>query len=110
MESSIKKIVKKQKKVERSWVIPPCSIIELVKANDTTPLWKNRIGKRYRIGFYSPQDGLDTIWLVDDSGDYFGTIDHDYLLKYFKIIRLSKIKDYLGDNCKPLQPIKHGKK
>lgn len=87
-------------------IIPPESIVELVRADNKTPLWKEQIGKRYRIGYYSKQDGLDTIWLVDDGGDYCETTDRDYLLKYFKIERLSKETDFFGTNRRRIGPIR----
>lgn len=82
-------------------IIPPGSDVELIFADKETPSWKRKIGKKYRVGFYSRQDGLETIWLVDDTG-YCETTGRDYLLKYFKILRLSKNEDYFGDKSKPL--------
>ena len=93
--------------LEISNVIPPRSLVELIRADDDTPRWKDRIGKIYRIGYYNPQDGLDTIWLVDENGKYCETTDHDYLLKYFRIIKLCKTKNYFGVRCKLLGPIKN---
>ncbi len=87
-------------------VIPPRSLVELISADENTPLWKRRIGKQYRIGYYNPQDGLDVIWLVDEYGKYCETIDHDYLMKYFRIIKLCKTKNYFGLRCKKMGPIK----
>jgi hypothetical protein len=87
-------------------IIPPRSLVELISADEDTPRWKQRIGKIYRIGYYSPQDGLDTIWLVDENGNYCETTDHDYLAKYFRIIKLCNTKNYFGYRCKPIGPIK----
>ncbi|MCA9469427.1 MAG: hypothetical protein KC643_28840 [Nitrospira sp.] len=89
--------------------IPPRSIVELIKADKKTPCWKDRLGKRYRVGYYSKNDGLDVIWLVDDKGIYEGTTDHKFLFKYFKIIRLSKETDLYGLNRSRLGPIKKRK-
>ena len=91
--------------VEIPDIIPPESIVELERADDKTPAWKGTIGTRYRVGYYSPQDGLDCIWLVDAKGNYVETTDRDFLIKYFKIIYLSTIDDYFGDNRDPLGPI-----
>ena len=30
---------------------------------------ESRIGRRFRIGYYSRQDGLDCIWLVNEKGE-----------------------------------------
>lgn len=48
------------------------------------------IGRRFRIGYYSWQDDLDCIWLVNDEGKYERTVDHDFLNKFFEIKALSK--------------------
>lgn len=87
-------------------VIPPRSIVELAKADSKTPTWKNRIGVRFRIGYYSPLDGLGTIWLVDDEGNYVETTDRDFLIKYFKVVRLTATTNYFGTGCKPLKRLK----
>jgi hypothetical protein len=87
-------------------IIPPRSIVELIKADSKTPTWKNRIGERFRIGYYNQLDGLDTIWLVDDAGNYLETTDRDFLLKYFQVVRLSATTNYFGTRCKPLARLK----
>lgn len=87
-------------------IIPPRSIVELIRADSKTPAWKNRVGVRFRIGYYNQSDGLDTIWLVDDEGNYVETTDRDFLLKYFKVIRLSATTNYFGAGCKPLMRLK----
>ena len=86
-------------------VIPPESIVEIAQADDKTPAWKHMIGTRYRVGYYSRQDGLDCIWLVDDQGNYVETTDRDFLIKYFKIVHLSSIDDYFGENRHPIGPM-----
>ena len=86
-------------------IIPPGTIVKLIKADNKTPIWKNLIGTIYRIGYYSSQDGLDVIWLVDEFGKYCQTTDRNYLLKYFDIINLSNEKDYYGINSPPLGPL-----
>jgi len=41
------------------------------------------IGQIYRVGYYAKQDGTDTVWLVDSSGDIGGLLithsSHDTL-------------------------------
>ncbi len=86
-------------------IIPPLSIVKIVKADDTCANWKTQIGKRFRIGYYSRQDGLETIWLVDDKGNYCQTTDRQYLIKYFDIETLSNETNLFGDKCPPLGPI-----
>lgn len=90
--------------------IPPGSVVELYRADSEAPLWKKEIGKQFRIGYYSKQDGLDVIWLVDEKGDYCQATDHEFLYKYFRIIQLSSRKDYFGYRSKPFGPLYTQKK
>lgn len=87
-------------------IIPPKTVVELVKADRKTPKWRSDIGRRYRVGYYSEQDGLETIWLVDEGGTYCETTDRAFLLKYYRIVRLSKETDYFGQNKRRLGAIK----
>lgn len=102
-----RKIENKQIKIPL--VVPPRSVVELIKTDEKTPLWKNKIGTQYRIGYYSEQDGLETLWLVDDQGNYCETIDRASVSEYFKIIRLSRVRDYFGKHSKPIPTDKASK-
>ena len=83
--------------------IPPCSI---VRAN-TSPSkrWRENVGRRFRIGYYSWMDGLDCIWLVDDYGKYEQTVDHDFLMKHFEIESVSKERSLYGRNRPQFKPV-----
>ena len=83
-------------------IIPPRSVVELVRADTTTEGWKPNIGRRFRVGYYSRQDGLDCVWLVNDAGEYEQTTDQESLSKYFKIIKRSSEKDFFGTNRRRL--------
>ena len=87
---------------QRAKTIAPRTVVKLVRADRTTEAWKANIGRRVRIGYYSRQDGLDCIWLVNDAGEYEQTTDRDFLSKYFKIIKRSKEKDLFGMNRRRL--------
>ena len=65
-------------------IIPPRSVFRLARCDLRTKGWKADVGRVFRIGYYSRQDGLDTIWLVDELGKYEQTTDRDFLLKYFQ--------------------------
>jgi hypothetical protein len=82
--------------------IPPRTV---VRVKGSTKDWKANIGKRFRVGYYSPQDGLDCIWLVDDDGEYQETVDHEFLDKFFEIELLSKERSLYGKNRLRLGPI-----
>jgi hypothetical protein len=51
-------------------VIPPRSRVRLIRADKKTPSWHQDVGRQFRIGYYSRQDGLDCIWLVNENGGY----------------------------------------
>ena len=83
-------------------IVPPRSVVKLMRADRAARGWKLNVGRRFRIGYYSRQDGLDCIWLVNDAGEYEQTTDHDFLSKYFKIVKRSKEKDLFGGNRRRL--------
>jgi len=83
--------------------IPPCTILR-VKGSPSRK-WKGNVGKRYRVGYYSQQDGLDSIWLVNDDGEYQETVDHEFLHKFFEIELLSRERSLYGKNRPRLGPI-----
>lgn len=67
----------------------------------------------FRIGYYSEQDGLDCLWLVNERGEYEQTADRDYLLMYFEPLRISRETDLYGVGKAPFRPLRrrpHGSK
>jgi hypothetical protein len=76
--------------------IPPRSVVRLAACPNGRHPWGNKLGTIFRIGYYSRRDGLDCIWLVNDSGEYQETVDHDYLFKYFDIVQVSEEKSLYG--------------
>jgi hypothetical protein len=68
--------------------------------------WRKNAGRRFRIGFYSKMDGLDCIWLVNETGEYEQTIDHDFLKKYFEVESVSRERSLYGMNRPPFAAIK----
>ncbi len=85
--------------------IRPGSIVKLVKCDNDTPLWKDRLEALFRIGYYSVQDGFDVIWLVDDQGEYCETIDEECLLKYFQVEFVSDETEFYGENRPPFKAL-----
>ena len=85
--------------------IPPLSIIRIKRLWPHARKQKHELGQVLRVGYYSPQDGLDCIWLVDDSGDYFWTIDHDFLEKHFEVVERSNERSLYGRARPKLKPI-----
>ena len=95
-----------KKAVDVPGVIPPRSVVILRAADHQTPEWKNDVGRQFRIGYYSRKDGLNCVWLVNDAGEYEQTTDRIALLRYFSIEKLSKEKDYYGENRPPIPALK----
>jgi hypothetical protein len=83
--------------------IPPTSVVR-VKASPSRS-WKKEVGRRFRIGYYSWQDGLDCIWLVNEEGKYEQTIDHEFLLKNFEIESIAKERSLYGRGRPQLGPM-----
>lgn len=85
--------------------IPPLSIIRIKRLWPHARKQKHEVGQVLRVGYYSPQDGIDCIWLVDDSGHYFWTIDHDFLDKHFELVERSNERSFYGRARPKLKPI-----
>ena len=86
-------------------VIPPRSTFRLVAGDQSTPTWKNEIGRVFRIGYYSKRDGTDCIWLVNEKGEYEQTTTREYLLKYFEALEISNETDIFGNPGIPFKPL-----
>jgi hypothetical protein len=87
-------------------VIPPRSIFRLVRCDASTPDWKSDVGRVFRIGYYSKQDGLEAIWLVNEDGKYEQTTDREFLLKYFEPVEISDESDLYGSKKPPLERLR----
>jgi hypothetical protein len=94
-----------KKKWSASKPIPPKSVVRLIASPSDSPYWKNKLGAIYRVGYYSRRDGLDCIWLVNESGEYQESVDHDYLSKYFDVIQASEEQNLYGANRPPIGPV-----
>jgi hypothetical protein len=81
-----------------SSIIPPLSVVKIAKVTRQTPAWKNRKGKINRVGYYSKQDGLDCVWLVDDDGKYGEAVDQAMIKTHFEVLELSEETDLFGDD------------
>jgi hypothetical protein len=82
--------------------IPPCSVIS-VKPVARSP-WAGEFGRKFRIGYYGRNDGLDCIWLVNDGGKYEQAIDHECLQKFFTIESISKEHSLYGRGSPQFSP------
>jgi hypothetical protein len=83
--------------------IPPCSVVSV--RSDAGKPWTNKAGRIYRIGYYSKIDGLDCIWLVDETGKYDQTVDHECLDKFFGIQSIAEERSLYGQGRPPFAPL-----
>lgn len=85
--------------------IPPLSIVRLSRLWPHARRQGHEIGEMWRIGYYSRQDGLDCIWLVNSEGEYKWTADHDWLERHFDLVMLSDESDFHGVNRPVLEAL-----
>ena len=85
--------------------IPPLSVVQFVWGDKRNPSVRKDLGRVFRIGCYSPQDGLDCIWLVNNHGKYEQTVDHEYLYKYFDVIQFVDHENWYGRRRPQIPPI-----
>ena len=85
-------------------VIPPLSV---VKVTSLGPDWADQLGRVFRIGYYSRNDGLDCVWLVNDSGDYEQTTDQQMIRDHFTVLSLSDEADMFGDGREVIGSLDH---
>jgi len=77
-------------------VVPPLSLVKVVRVTSEEPEWGGYEGRVFRIGYYNPNDGLDCVWLVDDDGQYAETVDQEMIRTHFEILELSDESDLYG--------------
>ena len=97
-------------KTKKTKPLPPRTVLRLAKLWPYARQKGHEIGEIRRVGYYSPQDGLDCIWLVDENGAYNWTADHAWVYDKFEIVRLSTETDMFGKTKRRLGPLrKQGK-
>ena len=89
--------------------IPPLSIVKLVRADGHTPIWKNQIGRIFRIGYYNRQDGTDCVWLVNAAGEYEQTANQNAIKDYFEVVERSRERAFFGRNRPRIRPLTNGR-
>lgn len=77
-------------------IIPPLSVVQVIRVTEEESAWSGYAGRIFRIGYYSKQDGLDCVWLVDDQGEYRETVDQEMIKTHFKVLELSNETDLFG--------------
>ena len=85
--------------------LPPRTVLRLLR------LWPHarkqgcEIGQIWRVGYYSRQDGDDTVWLVDQNGKYSWTANHDFISRHFEIVEISNEKSLYGAARETIGPL-----
>ena len=77
-------------------VIPPLSVVRIVKVTEEEPAWTGHLGRVFRIGYYRRADGLDCVWLVEESGEYAEAVDQEMIHTHFEVLTLSDEADLFG--------------
>lgn len=67
---------------------------------------RSQIGRVFRVGYYSRQDGLDCIWLVNDEGRYEQAVDHEFLYRFYDVIHFAKHTNWYGHRRPRIPPIR----
>ena len=83
----------------------PLTVLRLKKLWPHARKKGKEIGQIYRIGYYCKDCGLDTVWLVDEKGQYNWTAENDFIDKFFEIIEQSKEISIYGQGRPNLGPL-----
>jgi hypothetical protein len=85
-------------------IIPPLSVVRVVKVTRQESAWKGYKGRIFRIGYYRKNDGLDCVWLVDDDGNYNEAVDQEMIRTHFEVRERSRETDIYGVNRPEIGP------
>lgn len=86
-------------------VIPPRTRVLLRGGAGLGAAHRQDVGREFRVGYYSHDDGLDCIWLVNERGEYEQTVDKAYLLKHFEIVKWGRASDPYGEGLRPMRAL-----
>jgi hypothetical protein len=90
-KSKIAKLTKRAMKV-----VAPGSIVKQVGFNSKKEIWREEVGATFTVGYYSPCDGLNQVWLAEKKGKFVKAIEQSDIGRYFKIVRAGKAANYCG--------------
>jgi hypothetical protein len=91
------------KKYSKINPVPPRSTIKVREDNPGS--FRSLLGQTFRVGYYSRQDGLNVIWIVDADGKYTQTMTHAFLNRHFRILFDSGDTDLHGDDRPDILPL-----
>src|SRR5580765_6730694 len=79
--------------------IPPRSVVRLLARRGKDE------GRIFRVGYYSQQDGFNSVWLVNELGQYEQSTDQRSIGKQFEVLYLSNETDFYGVEGSPLTAV-----
>jgi len=85
-------------------IIPPLSVVQALRAPANQPEWKDYEGRIFRIGYYRSENGLNSVWLVNDAGTYEKSVDQETIRTHFKILHVSHETNFLGVDRSAIGP------
>lgn len=85
--------------------IPPKTVLRLTKLWPHARKQGREIGQIYRVGYYCPHCGRDTIWLVDPNGIYNWTADREFVERFFEVITASQERSLYGKGRPKIGPL-----
>ena len=89
-------------------ILPPLTVLRLKKLWPHARKQGKEKGQIYRIGYYCKNCGTDTIWLVDEKGEYGWTADREFVDNYFEILKLSNERSIYGEGRPKLGTLENG--
>ena|ERR1700744_5042244 len=95
------------KKYSKSNPVPPRTVF-VVRRENPGP-YKHLLEKLLRVGYYSKQDGLNCIWIVDEDGVYAEATVHQHLNRHFQVMSASDESDLYGEARPALVPFSEEK-
>lgn len=86
-------------------ILSPLTILRLKRLWPHARRQGREIGQVCRIGYYCKGCGTDTIWLVDEDGNYDWTVDALFIEKFFEVVEFSKERSIYGQGRPKLGPL-----
>lgn len=76
--------------------IPPLTSLRLRKLWPHARKQGREVGQFYRVGYYCRHCGPQTVWLVNEAGEYCWTVDWDFVARHFEVVDLSRERSLYG--------------
>ena len=88
-----------------SKILPPRTVLKLVKLWPHARKHGHEKGDIHRVGYYCKKCGIETVWLVNHEGKYDWTADKEWIEKHFIIVEFSKERSVFGKGRPKLTPL-----